>query len=561
MRDKTLLGVRYKATQYGTTHHQEATMDPVNEKFGVELKARRDKEEKAQDVSSSQVNRAKASVYAWDDDRLQSTAVVKKKITKAAITVQRFIRACISHWEYFNQYKAPLVEELKDIERRRHEELEEVRVFLMRGFEEARLEIESELALPQEQFELLKKTTDGLKKEIKEEEEEAVNIEMQINEQKHETRRLEKEKHELEASQTLSRLDVEIPALEAERMEMEGAAAEFEAIVKQLKLQHDEMVTGAEIERKHKARLMRCLAAIVQLLEKREVKTKIIQSVKMSIKYKGEPPPKPATAPEPQTQVLAASEAAAVPTTESLDARSITPTEEAKTHPMPSTSTPSDEKQKGKETKKDPSKLDSSSSGSSSSSSSSSSDPTKGKSSKRTNNLRASANAASSKKDNGRRSSTTSTKSTKSKSPKDKKSTSIDDSEAVFNWGEEAKRRASRLMVREASRRFVRSLSPVEKDKRNKGGGSNKVQRSKSDDLDSLAAAVGRKGRKLPQDAFDWSSMAIDDSVNKDKRSKKDKSKKKKKDKDKEKSSKKSGKRDSVSTIGTEGVFKFAYER
>jgi hypothetical protein len=115
------------------------------------------------------------------------------------------------------------------------------------------------------------------------------------------------------------------------------------------------------------------------------------------------------------------------------------------------------------------------------------------------------------------------------------------------------------MMVREASRRFVRSLSPSDKEKSSKGDVTKEktsLSRSRSDDLDNLAAAMGRKGRRLPQGAFDWSAMA-EDSAKKDKT---DKSKKKKKYKEKEKSPKKAAKRDSAMD-GTEGVFGFAYEK
>ena len=551
-------------------------MDPVAEKFGVALKARKYQGDTTLDASTAKVNRAKASVYTWDDDRLQSTVVVKRKITKAATTIQRFIRACISHWEYFNQYKAPLVEELKDIERRRQEELEEVKVFLKNGFDQAKVEIESEFSLPQGQFEMLKKTTNGLRGEIKQQEEEAVALEKQINEQKHETRQLEKAKHELEARETLSRLDIEIPALEAEKMEMEGVVEEFIAAITQLKAQHDEMVTGAELEKRHKARLMKCLTAIVQLLEKREAKTKVIQSVKLSIKYKGEPPPRPVSAPKPTIAHGHVAPKTAKPKTaapasplEAQEMRAVTPTEETDPRvPSIPTMPPSQEKEKRRTTRKTSTKFlqPSSSSGSSTTSSSSDSDPAssgpKGKDckSKRDNNL-----WVSSRTNVMLHSSKKSTKSSKSKSSRGKKLTSIDDSEAVFNWGDEAKRRVNCLLVGEASRRYARSLSPSKKRKTRKGGGSSSqskgsVERSRSDDLVALAEVVGKKGRKLPRDAFDWAAMA-DDGVATEKRSKKDKVIKKKKDKDHTNSSRKSGKTDRVSITGTEGVFKFAYDR
>ena len=141
-------------------------MNDVSVRFGVDLKA--PKQEKIEKDPTS-VDRAKASIFAWDDERLQKTAVVTKRITKAATVVQRFIRACISHWKYFNEYRIPLLQEIRDAKRRHQEELLEVKEFKKRGFEEVRFELEAEFAMPREQFDKLQETKNDLKKAIKEE--------------------------------------------------------------------------------------------------------------------------------------------------------------------------------------------------------------------------------------------------------------------------------------------------------------------------------------------------------------------------------------------------------
>ncbi|CAB9508650.1 expressed unknown protein [Seminavis robusta] len=263
--------------------------------FGVSLKtAQRDKE-----ADAAKVDRSKASVYSWDDDRLQNTAVVKRRITKAAIAVQRFIRACLSHWRYYNSYRIPLQQELDDIKRRRQEELDEVKDFLKRGYDQAKFEIEAEVSMPQAQFLKLRATTNELKTQIKAEEELTRELDKQILEEHNTEKRLGREKHELEAQEELSRLDKEIPLLEAERMEYEGVADEFGDIVKGLQGQLDEMNTGVRVEKAHKSCLLKYFAKILKELESRGAKPKVVQSVKLVIKYKGEPPPKPAPAPAP----------------------------------------------------------------------------------------------------------------------------------------------------------------------------------------------------------------------------------------------------------------------
>ena len=81
-------------------------MDESSRRWGVDLKAFDPKAVAAvakidpNNNNNSKVNRSKASIFAWDDARLQDTAIVKKKVAKAAVSVQRFIRACISHWKY-----------------------------------------------------------------------------------------------------------------------------------------------------------------------------------------------------------------------------------------------------------------------------------------------------------------------------------------------------------------------------------------------------------------------------------------------------------------------------
>ena len=264
-------------------------MNPLS-KFGVELKSAPVADEK----DDGGVNRSKASVYAWDDPRLQKTAVVNKRIAKAATVVQRFIRACISHWQYYNEERIPLEEELRDINRRRKEELEDVIDFKKRGFEEALFEIEAEMAMPREEFMKCQKLSKELKQAIEEEKEVILQTEKDIHEQKQLAKKLGREKHEMDAQHTMSRLDVDIPVLEAENKELTEVHDQFEGIARALKNQRKELERNIQLEQSHKRRLLQGMAKILKELQGRGAKPKLIHSLQLTIKYKGEtPPPKP----------------------------------------------------------------------------------------------------------------------------------------------------------------------------------------------------------------------------------------------------------------------------
>lgn len=249
-------------------------------------------------IDDNKVDRSKASIFAWDDAKLQETAIVKKKVTKAATSIQRFIRACISHWQYYNEERIPLEEELKDIERRRLEEVIEVLEFKQRGYEEARFDLEAEMAMPKEEFDKCQKLSKELKAAIKEEEQAIVEIEKETTLEKQHTKKLGREKHEIDARHTLSRLDVEIPALEGEQKELKEVDDEFTSILAALQAQLYDMEGSLQIEIRHKRRLIRCIALMMKALESGGIKAKILNSLKLIIKYKGEdPPPKPAPVP------------------------------------------------------------------------------------------------------------------------------------------------------------------------------------------------------------------------------------------------------------------------
>ena len=271
-------------------------------KFGVDLKSIDRDALKDSSRNNDKIDRAKASIYAWDDARLQETTVVKKRITKAAVTVQRFIRACISHWHYYNEERLPLLEELKDIERRRQEEILDVEQFKLRGYEEARFDLEAELAMPKEQFEKCQKESKDLKQAIKDEEQALIDTENELNLERQQAKKLGREKHEIESRHTMSRLDVEIPALEAEQKELQAVDDEFNEILSALQAQLDDMEGSLQIEIRHKKRLVRCIAKMLKALEAGGAKAKLINNLKLIIKYKGEePPPKPEPA-APETQ-------------------------------------------------------------------------------------------------------------------------------------------------------------------------------------------------------------------------------------------------------------------
>lgn len=274
-------------------------------KFGVGLKSvDREAINNAKEKEKDKIDRTKASIYAWDDARLQETAVVKKRVTKAAVTVQRFIRACISHWKYYNEERLPLLEELKDIERRRQEEIIEVEEYKQRGYEEAKFDLEAEMAMPKEQFEKCQKESRELKEAIKDEEHALIETEKEINLERQHAKKLGREKHEIDSRHTMSRLDVEIPALEAEQKELKAVDDEFKEILATLQAQLDDMEGSLQIEIRHKKRLLRCIAKMLKALEAGGAKSKLINNLKLIIKYKGEePPPKPepaATATETQ---------------------------------------------------------------------------------------------------------------------------------------------------------------------------------------------------------------------------------------------------------------------
>jgi len=280
-------------------------MDESSRRWGVDLKAFDPKAVAAvakidpNNNNNSKVNRSKASIFAWDDARLQDTAIVKKKVAKAAVSVQRFIRACISHWKYYNEERIPLEEELVDIERRRKEELIEVEEYKQRLREEAMHDIEAEMNMPKEQFDECQRMSKTLKQEIKDEEQVAIEIEHDINIERTQAKKLGREEHEIQTQHTVSRLDVEIPALEKEQQELQKVDDEFSNIVRALQAQIDDMEASLQMEIRHKKRLIRCIALMLKELQSRGAKAKLINNLKLIIKYKGEePPPKPVQ-PEP----------------------------------------------------------------------------------------------------------------------------------------------------------------------------------------------------------------------------------------------------------------------
>ena len=286
-------------------------------KFGVGLRSiDREAINNAKEKEKDKIDRAKASIYAWDDARLQETAVVKKRVTKAAVTVQRFIRACISHWQYFNEERLPLLEELKDIERRRQEEIIEVEEYKKRGYEEAKFDLEAEMAMPKEQFEKCQKESRELKQAIKDEEQALIETEKEIHLERQHAKKVGREKHEIESRHTMSRLDVEIPALEAEQKELKAVDDEFNEILSALQAQLDDMEGSLQIEIRHKKRLLRCIAKMLKALEAGGAKSKLINSLKLIIKYKGEelpPKPEPAATEIQQTDGVAHTSASDTP--------------------------------------------------------------------------------------------------------------------------------------------------------------------------------------------------------------------------------------------------------
>lgn len=530
-------------------------MPATMERFGVALKSSQPVEKA---VDEDKIDRAKASIFTWDDEKLQKTAVVQKKITKAAISVQRFIRACLSHWRYFNEERGPMIEELEDIKRRRVEELEDVEAFKKRGFEQARFEFEAQMAMPAEEFEKTQKLSRQLRQEIKDTEEATKEVAKGIINEKDRAKKLGREEHENKAQHTLSRLDVEVPALEAERSELEEANNEFGDVVNALAEQLNGMNGQIKIEERHKKRLLRTLAKMVKELEARGAKPKVVNAVKLSIMYKGEdPPPKPpAPAPKSQAEPSPESEPTPAPDAESTKLQK-KDSEGASSEDSASKAADSCSQD---ESEHKPNKGASQSSDllrASTGSTDALQSPLKSPKSRRGGNLRATTGPGGAPDELMKRRGMK-----KSKSPDSAKK------DGAFDWGDKEKVRRATLVANKL--KMSRSVSPSarKKDKDRRGGKKEIPKRSKSIDWEKFGeeAAKAKKGasksidwekiRELTAKAekkgasFDWSAMAEAGEEEK-------KGKKSSKDKDKDKSKKKKEKRDS--TVGQDGHFSWAF--
>jgi hypothetical protein len=213
---------------------------------------------------------ARGSLFVLADDKLARTKVVQSRLEKAAIVMQRFFRRCLVMLRQYSEERIYYIEEKKDIEHRRREELEDIQKWIKEECEEFKMELEQEY-----QDKMTPEEWEAYQQDAAKKRQEIAALKEQNERLKQDCKDIKRENAQLAIvdpakEQERVNLENQIKSLEQENEEWKAAAESFRKAVDDTQAKIDIMIENRKTKRAARKKMVATIAKIAALVEEKQ---------------------------------------------------------------------------------------------------------------------------------------------------------------------------------------------------------------------------------------------------------------------------------------------------
>jgi len=247
--------------------------EDVNDEYDEKMKAMNDKSTAKLGASSRRRQTGRGSIFIIADEKFGQTKVVQKRLEKAALKIQAFLRRSLLVLRHFNAEKDYLLDEIRDTESRRVEELAAVPAFIEEEKEQIRMELEQEynpIKMTPEEWDAYLKEADEMRAQIAQLKEENNTFKKDCKELKHENDKLEVIDPEILLEKF--KMEREVRRLEKDIDDWSRIGGRYKESCEQAQQKIDEVTEKRKAKRAERKKTEKTIKKIIKLMEENKPK-------------------------------------------------------------------------------------------------------------------------------------------------------------------------------------------------------------------------------------------------------------------------------------------------